>query len=243
MRRARCTKCFAVVLLGFLLSVCFNISYAGQFAASISETVDNVTRTDKIYVKNDKYRMEFQEEGHQVFVLVDQSALVTRVLMPEEKVYMEMASDDMQSLMNDPFQAARYTEGMGEKVKTGTDKIGGYDCDVYSIRSGEDELMRLWYSNKLGFPLKIALTGEQTRIMELSNIKVEEIDDELFAMPTGYTRMSGREERVIELPDWAERVSLAQFVDLPFDQMMFDEEIVRVKSRHSWPCRLRTANP
>ena len=66
--------------------------------------------------------------------------------------------------------------------------------------------------------------------MELSDIKVKEIDDKLFAMPVGYTKMSTREERVIELPDWAERVSLARFVDLPFEQMMFDEEIVRVKT-------------
>ncbi|MBE0432065.1 DUF4412 domain-containing protein [candidate division WOR-3 bacterium] len=220
---------FTIVCIAFLLSTCLNISFAAQFVASMSETMDNVTRTNKIYVKNDRYRMELEEEGHKVFVLVDQTAGLTRILMPEEKVYMEMANDDMQSLMNDPFQAAKYTEKMGEKVKTGAEKINGYDCDVYAIRSGNDELMQLWFSNTLGFPLKIAITGEPARTMELKDIKVEEVDDEVFAMPVGYSRMSSREEKVIELPDWAHRVSLVAFVDLPFEQMIFDEEIVRVR--------------
>jgi outer membrane lipoprotein-sorting protein len=216
--------------LWFFVFVSINVSNAAQFVANMSETVDNVTRMNKLYVKNDKYRMEMEEEGHQVIVLVNQETGLTQVLMPGEKVYMEMANDDMQSLMNDPFQSAKYTEKRGEKVKTGTEKISGYDCDVYSIQSGKTELMRLWYSKKLDFPLKIALGGDQTHVMELSDIKMAEADEELFMMPAGYTKMGSREERVIELPDWVERVPLAKFVDLPFEQMMFDEEIVRVKT-------------
>jgi len=229
MHYVRTNNCCVVVCLGILAATFINFSFAAQFTADMAETVENVTRTNKIYVKDDKYRMDLEEEGHEVVVLVDQEAGVTRVLMPVEKMYMEMASDDMQSLMNDPFQAAKYTEAMGEKVKTRSEKIGGYDCDVYTIRSGKEELMQLWLSEKLGFPLKVAITGEHARTMELSNIKVVEVDDELFTMPAGYTKMSSREERVIELPDWAERVSLANFVEPPFEQMMFDEEIVRVK--------------
>jgi len=149
--------------------------------------------------------------------------------MPAEMMYMEMASDDMQSLMNDPFQAAKYTEKMGEKLKAGSERIAGYDCDVYVIRGGDDELMKMWFSTKLGFPLRIAIPGENARSMELSDIERRDLDDRLFAMPAGYTQMNKPKQRVIELPDWAEPVSLMDFVALPFEQMMLDKEMVRVK--------------
>jgi len=197
--------------------------------ADMTETIDQEIRVYKIYVKNDLYRLELDEEDSEIIVLVDQAAGTTRVLMPAEMMYMEMASDDMQSLMNDPFQAAKYTEKMGEKVKAGSERIAGYDCDVYVIRIGDDELMKMWFSTKLVFPLKIAIPGENARSMELSDIERRDLDDRLFAMPAGYTKMSSPMERVIELPDWAERVSLMDFVALPFEQMMLDEEMVRVK--------------
>jgi hypothetical protein len=222
-------KRFVRFYLGFLLIAFLNISFAAQFLADMTETVDNEARVYKIYVRNDLYRMELEEEGNEVIVLVDQASGITRVLMPAEMMYMEMASDDMQSLMNDPFQAAKYTEKMGEKVKIGLEIIDGYDCDVYVIRSGDDELMKMWFSEKLGFALKIAITGENVHAMELGNIEVKNLDDKLFVMPAGYTKMSRPKERVIELPAWAERVASAEYVKPPFQQMMLDEEIVRVK--------------
>ena len=220
---------FTRFFLGFLLILCLDISVAAEFVADVTETTDGETRVYKMYVQNDLYRMELEEEGNEVIVLVDQAAGLTRVLMPAEMMYMEMAIDDVQSLMNDPFQAAKYTEKIGEKVKIGSERIAGYDCDVYAIRSGNDELMRMWVSEKLNFALKIAIMGGDARTMELSNIEVGGLDDELFVMPAGYNKMSMSEERVVELPDWAERVSLMNFVALPLEQIMLDEEIVRVK--------------
>ncbi len=229
MHVSRKEKRFVYFCLGFCLVACLNTSSAAQFMADMTETIDQEIRVYKIYVKNDLYWMELDEGDGEIIVLVDQAAGTTRVLMPAEMMYVEMASDDMQSLMNDPFQAAKYTEKMGEKVKAGSERIAGYDCDVYVIRSGDDELMKMWFSTKLVFPLKIAIPGENARSMELSDIERRDLDDRLFAMPAGYTKMSSPMERVIELPDWAERVSLMDFVALPFEQMMLDEEMVRVK--------------
>ena len=229
MHFSRKEKRFVHFYLGFFLVACLNTASAAQFIADMTETKNQEVTVYKIYVKNELYRMELDEEGSAIIVLVDQAAGMTRVLMSAEMMYMEMASDDMQSLLNDPFQAAKYTEEMGEKVQTGSGKIAGYDCDVYMIRSGDDELMRMWFSAELGFPLKIAIPGEKARVMELSNIELGDLDARLFALPDGYTKMSRQAESVIELPDWAERVSLMEFVALPFEQMMLDEEMVRVK--------------
>ena len=86
-----------------------NAAPASQFTADMIQSDGGDTTTGKIYVKNSKYRMDQEEDGHQVFVIVDQTAGVTRVLMPEEKMYMEMGTQDFRSLMKDPFQGVKYT--------------------------------------------------------------------------------------------------------------------------------------
>lgn len=212
------------------LCTCANTSSATQFTAEMTETIhhNNEVRTSMIYVKDAKYRIEEEEEGQKVVVLVDQEEGLTRVLLPADKMYMEMASDDMQSLMNDPFQAAKFTETIGEKVKTGTEKISSYECDVYAIRRDGDDIMRLWVSRKLSLPVKIEIPGKGGRTMQLENIKPGSLEDILFTLPDGYAKIEEPGETEIELPVWAEQIESAKYAELPFEQMMLDEEIVRV---------------
>ena len=173
--------------------------------------------------------MDQEEDGQEVVVLVDQEAGMTYVLLPAEKIYMEMSSDDMQSLMNDPFQAAKFTETIGEKSKIGSEKLSGYASDVYAIKRDGDVIMKLWVSEKLGFPLKIVIPGEGGRTMELRDIKEGKPKEELFVMPTGYTKVTDPGQRVVELPDWAEHIESAEIVKPPFERLMSADEIVRVK--------------
>jgi outer membrane lipoprotein-sorting protein len=197
----------------------------------MTETVhrDDEVMTSKVYVKGSKYRIEEEEEGQEIIVLVDQEKGLTRVLLPAEKMYAEMASDDIQSLMNDPFQAVKYTETIGEKTKTGTEKISGYECDVYTIKRDGDDIMRLWVSEKLSLPVKIEIPGEGGRTMLMDNIKTGTIEDALFVLPDGYTKMEEPGKPEIELPAWTENIASAKYVEPPFEQMMLDEEILRVK--------------
>lgn len=222
---------FIVTCVVLSICVCANTSSATQFTADMSVTIhhNNEIQTGKISVKDARYRIEQVEEGQEIVVLVDQEQGLTRVLLPADKMYMEMASDDMQSLMNDPFQAAKYTETIGEKVKTGVEKISGYECDLYAIKRNGDDIMRLWVSKKVSLPLKIEIPGKGGRTMLLENIKTSSLEDDLFAMPAGYTKKDEPGEREIELPEWTERIASAEYVKPPFEQMMLDEEIVRVR--------------
>ncbi len=220
-----------LICVGLFLCTCANSSSAAEYTADMTETVhqNNEVRTIKIYVKGARYRMEEEEEGQQIIVLVDQTENMTRVLLPSDKLYMEIASDDMQSLMNDPFQAAKYSETIGEKVKTGTEKVSGYECDVYAIKRDGDMIMKLWVSEKLSLPVKIEIPGEGGRTMLMDNIKTGMVDDALFMLPDGYTKMEQPGAQEIELPEWTERIASAKYVEPPFEQMMLDEEILRVK--------------
>jgi hypothetical protein len=214
-----------------LLLVLFSTSYAVQFTADMGVKLhyEDEATTQKLYVGEAKYRMDQEEDGRQVVVLVDQKVGMTYVFLPAEKIYVEMPSDDLQSLMNDPFQAARFTEAVGEKSKQGTEKVGGYACDVYVVKREGDIIMQLWLSEKLGFPLKIVIPGEGGRTMELRNIKEGKVDEELFTMPAGFTKVTDPGQRAVEVPDWAEGLESVEIVQPPFKRLMSAEEIVRVK--------------
>ena len=222
---------FMVACTALFVCVCANTSSATQFTADMVVTIhrDNEIRAGKISVRDARYRIEQVEEGQEIVVLVDQEQGLTRVLLPADKMYMEMASNDMQSLMNDPFQAANYTETIGEKVKTGVERISGYECDVYAIKRNGDDIMKLWVSERLDFPLKIVIPGEGGRTMELKNIKEHKLEEEMFAMPAGYTKMKDPGERSIEVPDWAERFESIEVVNPPFARIMSADDMVRVK--------------
>jgi hypothetical protein len=84
-------------------------------------------------------------------------------------------------------------------------------------------------SEKFSFPLKIVIPGEGGRTMELKNIKEGKPEEELFVMPTGYTRVTDPGQRAVEIPDWAEQIESAEFMKPPFEKLMSAEEIVRVK--------------
>ena len=177
------------VVLSIML-VCSIPMFAAEFSADMVEQIGGKkgeTTSHKIYVKGMKYRMEQEEEGQEIIILVDMDENVTRVLMPAEKMYMEMASDDLTSLANDPFQSVKKTDSMGESKHLGTETINGYKCDKYLISYEGTELMTQWVSKKLNFPLKIVTHGSEKRSMELNNISEDPIDDALFEVPDDYT--------------------------------------------------------
>lgn len=217
--------------IAVLLLISFSFISAVQFTADMSVKLhyENEATTHTLYVGDAKYRMDQEEEGQEVVVLVDQEKGMTYVLLPSEKMYMEMPNDDMQSLMNDPFQAAKFTETIGEKSKIGSEKLSGYASDVYAIKRDGDVIMKLWVSEKLGFPLKIVIPGESGRTMELKNIKEGKPNEELFTMPTGYRKVTDPGQRAVEIPDWAEHIEAAEIVKPPFERLMSADEIVRVK--------------
>lgn len=224
--RVCCRFIVSVLILASLSSL-----YAAQFTADmwVKLHYEEEATTNRLYVGDAKYRMDQEDDGQEVVVLVDQEAGMTYVLLPAEKIYMEMPNDDLQSLMNDPFQAAKFTESIGEKSKIGNETVSGYTSDVYAVKRDDDVIMKLWVSDKLGFPLKIVIPGEGGRTMELKNIREGELDGELFTMPDGYTKVTDPGQRAVEVPDWAEAIESVEIVQPPFERMMSAEEIVRVK--------------
>jgi outer membrane lipoprotein-sorting protein len=181
---------WSVVLL--LTMVCSIPLFAGEFSADMVVQTGGQkgeTTTSKLYVKGTKYRMEQEEDGQNIIIIVDTEAMVTRVLMPSEKMYMEIASDDMKSLANDPFQSAKKTESLGETKLLGTETISGYKCDKYLITRDGNDVMTQWISKKLDFALKVVTHEGEKMTMVLENINEGKLSDALFEVPDDYTPM------------------------------------------------------
>jgi outer membrane lipoprotein-sorting protein len=180
--------CFAGMVVLLAMFAC-NAASASQFTADITIKQGSDTTSGKIYVKDMRYRMDMVEDGHQTFVIVDQIDSVTRVLLPEGKMYIEMGTQDFRSLMNDPFQGVKYTASLGESKHVGTDTVNGYECDKYLIIINDQNTTTQWVSKKLEFPVRIVMDVSETNSVELQNIQENPVGDTLFVIPADYTMM------------------------------------------------------
>ena len=79
--------------IAVLLLVSFSATSAVQFAADmwVKLHYQDEATTNTLYVSDAKYRIDQEEDGRQVIVLVDQEEGMTYVLLPSDKIYMEMA--------------------------------------------------------------------------------------------------------------------------------------------------------
>ena len=162
---------------------------AAEFTADMTEIDGSDTLTSKIYIKESNYRMEMVEDGQEVFVIVSPEDGMTRVALVADKMYFEMPSNDMRSLMKDPFQSLKHVTSMGESTSLGTEEINGYECEKIEISLEGTPQMTQWVAKDLGFPLRIVLHTVGDKLVELSNVQAEELDDALFKVPSDYTKM------------------------------------------------------
>ena len=176
-----------------LLSILFSLLLCGaafsQFKADMVQTSDAVTTTSKLYVEGAFYCIEQEEGGEEVRVIVNKDDMVTRVLRPSAKMYIEMSSTGMMSKMNDVFMSVEDLQGSTDAKLLGKEDVNGYSCDKYVVNRDGKDVMSFWISPELGFPIKVVNMMGNKMTMELKNIKVGDIDDSMFKIPDGYTKM------------------------------------------------------
>lgn len=135
----------------------------------------------KIYIKGDKVRQETTAEGETEIVIVRPDKKVSWTVTPGTKMYMEM-----------PYQADEkpFEEWNKEKEKTskyiGDETISGVSCKKYESQE-EGEKVTFWVSSKYPFPLKVE---DSESVMEYKNVKDGPLEDSLFEVPQGYSKMA-----------------------------------------------------
>lgn len=175
----------AIIVLFFLRS----IPVFAQFNADMVTTDGDKTHTGKFYVENPYYRMDMEESGQKMFVVVNHETKVTRVFMPAQKMYMEMKSDDMQSTSNDVFQSLEAQKKKYETKLVGEETINGFVCKKYQVIMDGSPVSTYWQSTEIEYPIKVVSGEDQNMVMELKNIEKGDVDDSLFKVPAGFTKM------------------------------------------------------
>ena len=213
---------------GLLCAILALPAQASQFSATMIETQGEEIKTSKIFVSDQLYRMELEEGGEPIFILVDQDSNITRACMVSQKMYIEMASDDMVSLMNDPFQSYRFASDQGEEMPGGSETVSGYKCDKSTIFMDDQPVMTRWFSPDLGFPVKIIVHGEPEKMVELKDVKMTTPDTAMFKLPADYTKWVDPSKLPAEPPEWADDIQKAPVLKPPFEQKMSAGDIARV---------------
>ncbi|MBW1992297.1 MAG: DUF4412 domain-containing protein, partial [Deltaproteobacteria bacterium] len=120
---------------------------------------------------------------------------VVWVLMPSEKMYMEMPMTGQSGgMMGRPTRGKMYIQKPKTQMKhLGTETVGGYVCDKYEFEEeaqGNQPPKKhyIWISKKLKMPIKMA-AADGSFSMEYQDIKMGGVDDSLFEVPPGYQKM------------------------------------------------------
>lgn len=218
----------AIVFL-FVLAVFAGQTIAAEFSADMTQTQNEEVKQSKLYVKGTRYSMFLEESGEQLQIIVDTEKKQTVVVIMSAKEFRVIPSDDMMSVMNDPFQGYIFTASMGEERAAGTETVNGYECDKFTVNMQDTDVMSNWVAKKLDFPIKIVAHDDRGMFTELSNIVEGPVEESKFKIPEGFTKWIDPESLPVEIPAWASGIEAAPVMVPPFEQEMTAGNIIRVK--------------
>ncbi len=178
-----------------------SLGVSGQFTATMTNTVNGISRVYHVYSNLDQYRYEFVEDGMEGVVIASPQENRVWLLLPEKRFIYKTTSDDIRMLANDPVAAIEMYAAYGEVKKTGNEKVSGYECEVSEYYQGTTKVYTAWYATDLKFIIKATSHISENSFMELSEIKKWKADPSMFGEPEGYTEVDDRMEPKIPEPE------------------------------------------
>jgi outer membrane lipoprotein-sorting protein len=166
-----------------------------QFSADMTMTGPHLNEPmkGKMYFGGTKFRMDMSAQGRQSVMITDLPGKVTYMLMPQQRMYMEMRADAIRQQRGPEFKVydpanpcANQPDTTCQKV--GTEMVNGRLCDKWQFtsKSGRDENRTVYIDQKTKIPIK---TVRGDSVFELTNIKEGAQPADLFQVPAGYRKM------------------------------------------------------
>jgi hypothetical protein len=174
-------KKIAVVLTVLASIVLAGAAEALEFSADMVSTAAGRSATGKMFVANDKVRMEMA--GAISITRIDKK--LVWLVMPDQGMYMEQPFD--------PMKIAGATEKMpGEIERTflGEESVNGRNARKYRVTystAGRRDTVLQWVDIQSGIPVKTSAEDGSWSV-EYKNLRVGPQDTALFEMPQGYTK-------------------------------------------------------
>ena len=164
-----------------------------QFKASVKQKgSDGTTSTGTMYFGGAKIRTELASDGDTTIMLVDPAARAQYVLMPSDKVYMQMPMGQGPvsgpvPRPSDPTNPCAGGSGNTDCVKGSSESVNGHNAIRWDYTNSDGVRTRAWISPKLRFAVKTE--DDDGNSMELSNIAEGAQPANLFSIPSGYSKM------------------------------------------------------
>ncbi len=186
-----------VLIVTSLMFSCVVLFGQSDFSAEIVNHEQKSPQTTKIFVTKDKMRIEGLHEGRSGTVIWDFDSGILDVIMPAQKMYMEIPQQQgMQGgfrlfRTHDVEDACGGWRQMAEKPggscrKVGHETVNGRTTVKYEGTSAAGDTGAFWIDTSLAFPLKWEDKGGGG---ELQNIQEGAQPASLFAIPAGYQKM------------------------------------------------------
>jgi outer membrane lipoprotein-sorting protein len=179
-----------VLVCAAVIFVFAGSSIAAEFSADLIFKQGGTTSTGKVYIKGDKMRREFMQQGQKQIIIVRPDKGLMWILMPAEKIYMEMSSQE--SGAYDPT-LDQDIQNKAEIKLLGKETINGYVCDkyLYSYHDTSMGTTTQWVAKKLNYAIKSEYKSSSGNILvEYKNIKEGNVQNSLFDVPGDYMLLS-----------------------------------------------------
>lgn len=232
------------IVFGVALSVLLFTStlacLAASFSADMVEIKGGQSKTNKFFFQGRRYRIDVSEGDRTLHIIVDRKSGKTRIVVPNEKVYLEIDNTDMKSLVNNPFEAHAHTAARFEARFAGNAQVNGMACEKTIYSSQGKDVMTAWIAGQYQLPFKMdnPLNGQK---VELVQIKKGPQDAALFKVPAGFKQVK---HMPVAPPEWAKDIAGAPAVTAPFkDRPLGQGELIRIKPVKDHRIKLTLKNP
>lgn len=176
--------------------------HASPFSADMEENATDLAGNmrdikGKIYVSRPHVRMDMQQPGHPLIILLVNTTTKTMdMLYPEQHKYMEIKADPKNPMEHGSGMATEIAalrsnpcaEGKDTACKNlGTEQVNGRTCEHWQITDKNGKVIgNVWLDRSLHIGIK-SISERGTR--QLTNVKEGEQPASLFKVPPGYQKI------------------------------------------------------
>jgi len=156
----------------------------------MTQQFGKMTMKGKFQMKDDNIRSDMEMMGQTRTTIVRKDKSLVWILIPKRQQYMELPFSE--ETKNNPQFYQDKLESVATKQDLGSEEVNGYKCKKYLFTFNDQSrgTMTQWFSEELQFPIKMVNKGSNWEMTtEFSNIKEGGVNDALFQIPQGYTKM------------------------------------------------------
>lgn len=203
--------------LSFLFLLLFTLAtFAQDFEGKVVMNIqgDGENMDMNYLVKGDKIRIEVEEQENAA-IIFDNTTKKMMIIMPDQKMYMEMDMQAMEKMAQNEMNKADDT---GDFKMTGETKtISGYECEKWIYTDNGEETVA-WMTKDIGnfmmmsnpmmgneapewqqklsgegyFPMQVVhkdASGQEDATMTVKSVEKKSLESSLFSAPSGFQKM------------------------------------------------------